>query len=160
MDEKIKPDLYLKKGMIVRMAEFDNLKLENQLCFPLYACSKEVIKKYKPFLDEINLTYTQYITMMVLWEQEIVNVKELGKFLYLDSGTLTPLLRKLEEKEYITRYRFEEDERNLVISITDKGMELRKKAKDIPKKIGSCINLTDKETIELYRLLYKILKNQ
>ncbi len=142
------------------MAEFDNLKLENQLCFPLYACSKEVIKKYKPFLDEINLTYTQYITMMVLWEQEIVNVKELGKFLYLDSGTLTPLLRKLEEKEYITRDRFEEDERNLVISITDKGMELRKKAKDIPKKIGSCINLTDKEAIELYRLLYKILKNQ
>ena len=95
-----------------------------------------------------------------MWEQEIVNVKELGKFLYLDSGTLTPLLRKLEEKEYITRDRFEEDERNLVISITDKGMELRKKAKDIPKKIGSCINLTDKETIELYRLLYKILKNQ
>ena len=95
--------------------ESDSLKLENQLCFPLYACSKEVIRKYKPYLDKYDLTYTQYIAMMVLWEEKKVNVKELGQKLFLDSGTLTPLLKKLEQKGYIERKRSENDERNLYI---------------------------------------------
>ena len=99
---------------------YEQLKLENQLCFPLYAAAKEVVRKYKPFLDELDLTYTQYIAMMVLWEHESMNVKELGSKLYLDSGTLTPLLKKLEAKGYISRCRCKEDERNLIIQITAK----------------------------------------
>lgn len=140
--------------------KFDCLKLENQLCFPLYACSKEVIKKYKPFLDEIDLTYTQYITMMVLWERKEVNVKELGECLFLDSGTLTPLLKKLENKGYINRKRSKDDERNLNIIITEKGQKLKSKAKEIPSKIGECVNLTEEEASELYKILYKILKSK
>ena len=97
------------------MKEFDLLKLENQLCFPLYACSKEIIKKYKPFLDKLDLTYTQYITMLVLWEEKNINVKTLGDKLLLDSGTLTPLLKKLEEKGYIERKRSIKDERKLIV---------------------------------------------
>lgn len=137
----------------------DSLKLENQLCFPLYACSKEVIRKYKPILDTLDLTYTQYITMMVLWEYNDINVKKLGDILFLDSGTLTPVLKKLESKEYISRKRDNNDERNLIISITKKGMELKKEAYIVPEKIGKCINLTPEESIELYRLLYKLLGN-
>lgn len=141
------------------MSNFDELKLENQLCFPLYACSKEIIKKYKPFLDEIDLTYTQYITMMVLWEQKEINVKELGKHLFLDSGTLTPLLKKLEVKGLIKRNRDDNDERNLIVSITDLGIKLKEKAKEIPLKIGRCININEKDAMELYRILYQILNN-
>ena len=141
------------------MQEFDNLKLENQLCFPLYACSKEIIKRYKPFLGAIDLTYTQYITMMVLWDKKELTVKDLGKCLFLDSGTLTPLLKKLETKGYIDRKRSADDERNLIISITDLGMDLKNKANEIPNKLSKCINLNEKETIELYKLLYKILSN-
>ena len=140
--------------------EFDCLKLENQICFPLYACSKEIIKKYKPFLDEIDLTYTQYITMMVLWEEKEINVKNLGEKLYLDSGTLTPLLKKLESKGYIIRKRASNDERNLIISITKQGIDLKKKCKEIPSKISKCIDLNPKEVIELYKMLYKILDNK
>lgn len=135
----------------------EKLKLENQLCFPLYACSKEVIKKYKPILDEFDLTYTQYITMMVLWEYGSINVKNLGDMLFLDSGTLTPLLKKLELKGYITRNRDKNDERNLIISITDSGKKLKDDAMCVPDKIGKCISLTNDEAIELYRLLYKVL---
>lgn len=135
----------------------DALKLENQLCFPLYACSKEVIKKYKPFLDKLDLTYTQYITMMVLWEYGEINVKNLGEMLYLDSGTLTPLLKKLELKEYITRTRNSDDERNLIIKITSKGKKLKEQAKYVPLEVGKCINLNNKEALELYKLLYKLL---
>ena len=136
---------------------FDILKLENQLCFPLYVCSKEIIKKYKPLLDKLDLTYTQYITMMVLWEKKEINVKKLGKYLFLDSGTLTPVLKKLESKSYITRTRFAQDERNLIISITETGMELKKKAKNVPKEVGKCINITPEEAQYLYKILYKIL---
>lgn len=135
----------------------ESLKLENQLCFPLYACSKEIIRKYKPFLDELDLTYTQYITMMVLWEYNLVNVKTLGEMLFLDSGTLTPLLKKLESKGYITRSRNSNDERNLMISITDKGKELKEQAKFVPVQMGKCINLTSEESLQLYKLLYKLL---
>ena len=139
--------------------KYDSLKLDNQLCFPLYACSKEIIRKYKPFLDEIDLTYTQYITMIVLWEKKSVNVKTLGECLYLDSGTLTPVLKKLECKGYITRERSEKDERNLVVSITDSGMKLRDKAVEIPSRIGSCVRLTAEEAATLYNLLHKIIGN-
>ena len=137
----------------------DLLKLENQLCFPLYACSKEIIKKYKPFLEKLDLTYTQYLTMMVLWEEKEINVKSLGKRLFLDSGTLTPLLKKLEDKGYIKRSRLDTDERNLMITLTKDGETLKKLANDIPLKVGKCVNLNEKEAIELYKLLYKILIN-
>ncbi len=135
----------------------ESLKLENQLCFPLYACSKEVIKKYKPILDKFDLTYTQYITMLVLWEYGSINVKNLGDMLFLDSGTLTPLLKKLESKGYISRNRDTADERNLIISITESGKNLKEQARCIPLEIGKCIPLTNEEAIELYRLLYKVL---
>lgn len=135
----------------------DNLKLENQLCFPLYAASKEIIRKYRPLLDRIDLTYTQYITMMVLWEEKEVNVKSLGERLFLDSGTLTPLLKKLESKGYITRSKNTKDERNLVVRITEEGMNLKSEASSIPEEIGNCINLTKEEAYSLYQILYKIL---
>ena len=140
------------------MEKYDCLKIENQLCFPLYACSKEVIKKYKPFLDKVDLTYTQYVVMMVLWSEEEINVKLLGEKLFLDSGTLTPLLKKLESKGYINRKRSKSDERNLLISITESGKRLKDEVKDIPKEIGKCINLSDNEALQLYTLLYKVLK--
>ncbi len=136
---------------------YDCLKLKSQLCFPLYACSKEIIRRYKPFLDEVDLTYTQYITMMALWENKSMNVRELGLSLFLDSGTLTPVLKKLENKGYIERKRSKEDERNLIVSVTDKGWELREKALSIPQSMSSCVNLEPGEASELYRLLYKIL---
>ncbi|MBO6242519.1 MAG: MarR family transcriptional regulator [Butyrivibrio sp.] len=139
--------------------KYESLKLGNQLCFPLYACSKEIIRRYKPYLDKIDLTYTQYITMMVMWEKKTVNVKTLGECLYLDSGTLTPVLKKLEAKGYITRERSSEDERNLVVSITPDGEKLRDEAISIPSSIGSCVKLSDEEGKVLYNLLYKIIGN-
>ncbi len=139
--------------------KYESLKLGNQLCFPLYACSKEIIRKYKPYLDKIDLTYTQYITMMVLWEKKTVNVKTLGECLYLDSGTLTPVLKKLESKGYISRERSSKDERNLVVSITEKGEELKDLALSIPSSIGSCVKLDPEEASILYNLLYKIIGN-
>ena len=136
---------------------YDVLKLENQLCFPLYACSKEIIRRYKPFLDDIDLTYTQYIAMMILWEEEQATVKELGKRLYLDSGTLTPVLKKLESKGYIERKRSDTDERNLIVSVTDEGKKLRERAVCIPEKMAGCVNLEKEEAEQLYRILYKML---
>jgi len=139
-------------------SKYDNLKLSNQLCFPLYAASREVIKQYRPFLDEIGLTYTQYVTMMVFWEEEIINVKELGNRLFLDSGTLTPVLKSLETKGYVKRYRSKEDERILMVEITESGEKLKEKAVLIPKKIGSCVKLNQEEDSTLYNLLYKLLE--
>ncbi|WP_314795185.1 MarR family transcriptional regulator [Eggerthia catenaformis] len=136
---------------------YDCLKLENQLCFPLYASSHYITKKYKPYLDELDLTYTQYITMMVLWERNTVNVKELGHCLFLDSGTLTPLLKRLESKGLVLRERSADDERIVNVSITQKGRDLELKAKDIPNKIGVCVKLNDQEAHQLYTLLYKII---
>jgi DNA-binding MarR family transcriptional regulator len=143
----------------VKKESFDSLKLENQLCFPLYACSKEIIRNYKPYLDELDLTYTQYIAMMVLWEKKEMNVKTLGENLFLDSGTLTPVLKKLESKGYIKRTRSKNDERNLLVSITPEGEALKSKAKSIPEKIGGCIKLSENDAKELYRLLYMIIEN-
>ena len=137
---------------------FDALKLENQLGFPLYAAARETIKIYKPYLDELDLTYTQYITMMVLWEKKQQTVKELGAALYLDSGTLTPLLKKLEDKGLVARNRSEIDERNLIVSITEAGEALKEKALHIPGEMTKMVALEKSEIRELYRLLYKLLE--
>lgn len=138
---------------------YDGLKLENQLCFPLYACSKEIVKRYKPLLDTLDLTYTQYIVMMVMWDKKEINVKSLGEKLFLDSGTLTPVLKKLENKGYINRKRNPNDERNLIVSIQPKGIKLKEKAKNIPQEIGKCVNLSEEEAKTLYKTLYKILSS-
>jgi DNA-binding MarR family transcriptional regulator len=137
--------------------KYDAIKLENQLCFPLYAVSKEIVKKYKPFLDALDLTYTQYITMMVMWEHKTMNVKELGEYLYLDSGTLTPVLKKLEQKGWLVRKRDSKDERVLNVTLTKEGDELKEKAVKIPEKMGKCINITKEESEILYKVLHKIL---
>ncbi|MDO4506060.1 MAG: MarR family transcriptional regulator [Spirochaetales bacterium] len=137
--------------------KYDVLKLDNQLCFPLYAVSKEIVRRYTPFLNEIDLTYTQYIAMMVMWEHREMSVKELGKKLLLDSGTLTPLLKTLEKKELVTRVRSKTDERFLVVTITEKGMTLREKAVDIPAKIGACVQIPKEEAVQLYATLRKLL---
>ena len=139
------------------MEKYDSLKLKNQLCFPLYVCSKEIVKSYKPFLDKIDLTYTQYIVMMVLWECKSINVKDLGDKLYLDSGTLTPLLKKLESKGYITRNRSDKDERNLIIRVTDKGMNLRDESLSVPVEVSKCVKLNAEEASTLYKILYKLM---
>ena len=136
----------------------DVLKLENQLCFPLYAAAREIVNRYKPMLDKIDLTYTQYIALMVLWEHKSINVKELGKHLYLDSGTLTPLLKRLESKGFVTRERSREDEREVIITITEAGEKLREEALTIPEQMGSCIPFSPEEASTLYTLLYKLLK--
>lgn len=137
--------------------QYDSLKLENQICFPLYAASREIIKQYKPFLDEIDLTYTQYIAMMVLWEKKSLTVKEMGEMLYLDSGTLTPLLKKMEAKGFLTRSRSAEDERSLNVIITEAGEKLKEKALNVPPQMAKCSRLEPEEAITLYRILYKIL---
>jgi len=136
---------------------FDALKIENQLCFPLYACSREVIKQYKPFLDKLDLTYTQYIAMMALWEKREMTVKELGDVLYLDSGTLTPLLKKLEAKGYVTRTRSRKDERNLIVAVTSLGDRLKEEAINMPREIAGHTKLSREEATALYNTLYKIL---
>ena len=135
----------------------DNLKLENQLCFPLYVASKEIVRQYTPYLNKVGLTYTQYITMMVLWDKKEINVKELGNILFLDSGTLTPLLKKLEDKGFITRSRSNIDERNVIIKITNNGLSLKDKCRDIPNCVSKCVNLDKEETVMLYNTLYKII---
>ena len=140
------------------MERYDALKLENQLCFPLYACSREIIKKYKPHLDRLDLTYTQYITMLVVWEKESITVKALGDILYLDSGTLTPLLKKLEAKGLVSRTRSTEDERNLIISVTPRGEQLKEEALDIPGQMAKEVKLAPGEAELLYKLLYKMLQ--
>lgn len=137
--------------------QYDSLRLENQLCFPLYACSKEIIKAYKPYLDELDLTYTQYITMMVMWEHKELRVKEVGEKLFLDSSTLTPLLKKLEEKGYVTRRRSETDERDVFITITESGEALKEKALVVPERLASCVKLEPQKAAVLYQTLYEII---
>ena len=138
--------------------KYESLKLSRQLCFPLYACSREMIKLYKPFLDELGLTYTQYITLMVLWEHKAMTVKALGQELYLDSGTLTPLLKKLEEKGLVTRRRSDLDERNLIVTITELGESMRDQALHIPEEMTKCINLPREDIRDLYRMLHQLLE--
>ena len=141
------------------MAEtrYEALKLENQLCFPLYACAREVVKKYKPFLDDIGLTYTQYVTMLVLWEKPEITSKEIGERLHLDSGTLTPVIKKLADKGLVTRRRAPEDERNLVVALTAAGLALRDRAASIPGQMAGCVRLDPEDARTLYRILYQLL---
>ena len=138
---------------------YEQLKLENQLCFPLYAAARAVVGKYGPLLKELGLTYTQYIVMMVLWENDGISVSDLGGKLHLDSGTLTPLLKKLENIGYVTRKRSEEDERVVLVSLTDTGRGLKEKAAEVPGEVASCVPLTPEEAAALYGLLYKIIDN-
>ena len=139
--------------------KYESLKLQNQVCFPLYACSKELVRQYGPYLKKLDLTYTQYIVMMVMWEKETVSSKELSESLHLDYGTLTPVLKKLEKTGYLTRERSTEDERLLSIALTDKGRELKKKAVSIPTAIAECMGLTVDEFKTLYTLTYQALKH-
>lgn len=136
---------------------YDCLRLENQLCFPLYACSKEIVRRYRPFLDALDLTYTQYITMMAMWEYGSMSVKKLGSMLYLDSGTLTPLLKKLEDKDYITRRRDPEDDRVVIVSVTEEGLALRDRALSVPESMASCIRLPAEDAVELQKALAKLM---
>ena len=137
----------------------DMLLLDNQLCFPLYAAAKEVVRRYTPFLAPFDLTYTQYIAMMVLWEKKTVSVNELGKQLMLDSGTLTPLLRKLEDKKYLLREKSAKDGRRLIVSLTPEGASLKDKMVVVPQKMGTYVHLSPEETTELKRLLKKVTNN-
>lgn len=136
----------------------EKLKLENQLCFPLYACAKEVVRRYAPLLEPLGLTYTQYIAMMVLWEHKSVTVKELGKKLYLDSGTLTPMLKKMEKAGWLVRERSKSDERVVVVTITSAGEQMQEKAADIPIRMSQCIRLESDNAMRLYSLLNELLK--
>lgn len=133
------------------------LRLENQLCFPLYACAKEVVRRYKPILDELDITYTQYITMMALWEHRSLSVKDIGAMVCLDSGTLTPLLKKLEEKGYVERSRDRDDERVLTVSVTEKGMDLRERALSVPGSVATCIPISPEEALILARILRRMM---
>ena len=139
------------------MNEFDPLKLDNQICFPLYAASREVIKRYHPLLADLDLTYTQYVCMMVLWEHRSISSRELGEKLFLDSGTLTPVLKSMEAKGLITRARSDKDERVLTVTLTEEGIALRKKAEDVPAKLAGCIKMDPADAIQLHSLLYKLL---
>lgn len=136
----------------------ERLKLENQLCFPMYACAKEIVRRYTPLLEPFGLTYTQYIAMMVLWEHKTVTVKDLGKHLFLDSGTLTPMLKKMECSGWLCRTRSKEDERVVIVSITERGKELHDKIAEVPVKMAKCVKLENEEAMQLYTLLNKMMK--
>ncbi|MBQ7058995.1 MAG: MarR family transcriptional regulator [Firmicutes bacterium] len=137
----------------------DDLKfrLENQLCFPLYAAARKVTNLYTPSFRRLGLTYTQYIVFLVLWEEDGLSVGDIGHRLFLDNGTLTPLLKKMEQTGYVRRIRSEEDERIVHVFLTEKGRSLKNELQDVPGQVGSCIPLTPEEAVTLYELLYKIL---
>ncbi|MDL2324195.1 MarR family transcriptional regulator [Ruminococcaceae bacterium OttesenSCG-928-A16] len=139
------------------MDPYSSLKLENQLCFPLYAAAKEVVRLYTPYLDEIGLTYTQYIAMMLVWEKKEIVVKDLAQRLFLDTGTLTPLLKKLEAKGVVSLTRAPKDKRSVVVALTPQGQALRNKAAAIPAQVGQCLPLKPQEAQQLYTTLYKLL---
>ena len=139
---------------------YAGLRLDNQLCFPLYAASREVIRLYRPHLEALDLTYTQYITMMVLWETQEISVKQLGQRLFLDSGTLTPLLKSLEAKGYVKRARCETDERVVLVRLTELGASLQEQALSVPEGMRACVRLSQEEAAVLYKLLYKLLGMQ
>jgi len=139
------------------MDKYKNLKLDNQLCFALYAASREVIKLYKPILDKYNLTYTQYVTLLVLWEKEKIAVKEIGEKLHLDSGTITPVLKKLESMELIKKYRDPQDDRVVLVEVTSKGRLLKDEILQVPEQIYCKVGVTEEEFIVLKSSLDKLL---
>jgi DNA-binding MarR family transcriptional regulator len=136
------------------------MKLSNQLCFPLYAAARNVTGLYTPCLRPLGLTYTQYIVFLVLWEKDALTVGEIGERLMLDNGTLSPLLKKMEQAGYVERRRSQEDERVVVITLTEAGRALQEKAKDIPAQVAGCIDLSPEKAQTLYALLYELLENQ
>ena len=136
------------------------MKLDNQLCFPLYAAARYVTGLYTPYLRDLGLTYTQYITFLVLWEKDGISVSEIGSRLMLDNGTLSPMLKKMEQAGYIERRRSSYDDRVVIVSLTKKGRDLQEKAKDIPVKVGGCIDLPPEKAIQLHGLLHELLENQ
>lgn len=138
--------------------EDEMLRLDNQLCFALYVCSKEVIRRYRPILKPLNLTYTGYVVMMALWEEDEISVSELGKRIYLDSGTLTPLLKKLEKQGYIKRARQKENERTVIISLTDKGKPLKEDAKVVPRQMMDLIGCGSENAKELLASLHEMMR--
>ena len=140
--------------------KYESLRLKNQICFPLYAASNLIIRKYKPFLDKLNLTYTQYIVMMLLWEHKQVNEKFLCESLCLKSNTVTPLLKKLNEKGFIKKYKDTADERNLIITLTQSGKELQDNALVVPECMAKEVHITEEEADLLYRILYKIIDDK
>ncbi len=135
------------------------MKLQNQLCFPLYAAARSVTSLYTPYLKPLGLTYTQYLVLLVLWERDHIPVGEICQKLMLDNGTLSPLLKKMEQAGYVTRQRSHEDERVVTVLLTDAGRALQQKAWDIPEKVGSCIRLSPQKARNLYGLLYELLEN-
>ena len=135
----------------------EQLKLDNQLCFPMYACARGIVKRYTPLFKPLGITYTQYIVLLVLWEEESISVGDLCRRLYLDSGTLTPLLKRMEEAGLLTRSRSSQDERVVIIRLTERGAAMRERAAEIPVQMGQCMPLTSEEAQTLYGLLYKIL---
>ena len=136
------------------------MKLGNQLCFPLYAASRNVINLYTPYLKPLGLTYTQYITLLALWEKDGVTVGELCGKLMLDNGTLSPLLKKMQQEGLVERRRSEEDERVVVITLTEEGRALQEKTKDVPVKVAGCVDLPPEKAMMLYSLLSELLENQ
>lgn len=141
----------------IKQDKYDCIRLGNQICFPLYACAKEVVRQYREPLEKLGLTYTQYVVMMVLWEFGGMTEGELGKKVYLDSGTLTPLLKRMEKQGYITRLRPETNERKLYIELTAAGDALKDKAIDVPSKMEGCLKLDTDERVQLKKLLDKAI---
>lgn len=140
---------------------YEQLRLENQLCFPLYAAARKITAAYTPFLKPLDLTYTQYVTLMVLWETDDIRIGELCRRLYLDNGTVTPLVKKMESAGLVTRHRSGEDERCVQVRLTEKGRGLREQVREIPTKVGACIRRLDPEEAgSLYALLYKLLREE
>ena len=138
--------------------KYDCLRLDHQICFPLYAAARKVTARYTPLFKELGITYTQYIVFMALWEQDDQTVSEICPKLYLDSGTLTPLLKKMEEKGWLKRTRSKEDERIVRITLTEQGWAMREKCLNIPSSVGSCIHLNEKDAADLYRILHLLLE--
>ena len=141
----------------ITRAEKESLRLQNQLCFPLYACARKVVSLYTPYFKPLGITYTQYLVFMVLWEKDGVSVRDLCEELLLDSGTLTPVLKKMEAAGYVTRTRSEEDERVVIIHLTEQGRDLQAEVAKIPSQIGACVDLSEEEAAALYQLLYKVI---
>ena len=140
-----------------RGTEYPQLQLDSQICFPLYACARKVIGAYGSLLKPLGLTYTQYLVMLELWEKEKEKVGDLCRRLYLDCGTITPMLKKMEESGWLTRCRCKVDERVVYVALTEKGRALREEVKDVPMQVAECVSLSREDSFELYRLLHKLL---
>ena len=138
----------------------ETMKLENQLCFPLYAAARSVVSLYTPYLKPLGLTYTQYIVFLVLWEKDGITVGEICERLMLDNGTLSPLLKKMQQNGFIEKTRSKEDDRVVLITLTDKGRALQEQAKEIPLRIAGCMDLSPEKAQMLYTLLYEFLENR